>query len=164
MAKCKVNKYRGTKIYNIWLMMRQRCNNENHFAYKWYGARGIKVCDEWDNSQLFCDWAMNNGYEEGLELDRINNDGDYSPDNCQWISHYNNCGIGKRRSLKNTSGYIGVWYDSSKSKWRAEIYKDYKKIKVGTFSTIEEAVECRIDKEIEIYGEQKTNFHYNKIG
>jgi hypothetical protein len=97
--------YFGTKLYNIWSMMKQRCNNPNHFAYKWYGARGIQVDSEWnDNSLTFCEWAVNNGYEEGLELDRIDNDGNYTPDNCQWVEKVRNLGIGKRRVLKNESG------------------------------------------------------------
>lgn len=75
------------RIYREWLNMRQRCQNEKHISYKDYGGRGIKVCDEWDNSFLaFHDWAMVNGYNDSLSIDRIDVDGNYEPSNCQWIT------------------------------------------------------------------------------
>lgn len=79
--------YDGTKIYRLWCYMRERCNSENHKSYKYYGGRGIKVCKEWDVAKNFIDWALSNGYKEGLTLDRINTDGDYSPNNCRFISN-----------------------------------------------------------------------------
>lgn len=65
--------------------MRGRCSNENDPAYNRYGGRGIKVCDEWSENKNFFRWATENGYKEGLSLDRINVDGDYSPENCRWV-------------------------------------------------------------------------------
>ena len=63
------------------------CHKKEYYAYKWYGARGIKVCDEWvNNVSAFIEWSLANGYKKGLSLDRIDNDGDYKPSNCQWIS------------------------------------------------------------------------------
>lgn len=66
--------------------MKQRCTNPNTRMYYRYGNRGITVCEEWNNFKPFYDWAIGNGYKYGLTIDRINNDGNYEPDNCQWIT------------------------------------------------------------------------------
>jgi hypothetical protein len=82
---------RNSELYARWLNMKSRVGcyktisrNDN----KYYKDRGISICDEWKQSfKVFYDWAMKNGYKKGLEIDRINNDGDYSPENCQFITH-----------------------------------------------------------------------------
>lgn len=73
-----------TKLYYVWSAMRQRCENPKNKDYYLYGARGIKVCEEWADYSAFKEWAMENGYQEGLYLDRIDNDKGYQPDNCRW--------------------------------------------------------------------------------
>ena len=81
-----------TKLYMIWNIMRKRCSNKHNKSYKWYGARGIKVCDEWDKDYVkFKEWANLSGYRKGLELDRIDNDGNYEPSNCCWVTHKEQC-------------------------------------------------------------------------
>lgn len=78
------------KIYKVWTSMKQRCENEKEKYYHRYGGRGISVCEEWTNEKdgfiNFYNWAVDNGYEEGLSIDRVENDGDYEPSNCQWIT------------------------------------------------------------------------------
>lgn len=79
----------GTKLHNVWANMKYRCNNENMPYYKDYGGRGIKVCDEWQNSfQAFYDYVSKLPHfgEEGYSLDRINNDGNYEPNNVRWAT------------------------------------------------------------------------------
>lgn len=74
-------------VYNIWQHMKKRCYNKNCLDYKDYGGRGITVCDEWkDDFRSFYDWSMANGWEKGLYIDRINNDGNYEPSNCRWTT------------------------------------------------------------------------------
>lgn len=80
-----------TKLYDVWVSMKQRCNNPKNKFYHRYGGRGIKVCDEWtDDYKLFYDWSTTNGYYEGLHIDRIDNDKGYLPSNCRWITNEEN--------------------------------------------------------------------------
>lgn len=68
--------------------MKRRCNDPNNKFYYSYGARGIAICDEWATYKTFEEWALNNGYDDTLSIDRINNDRGYSPDNCRWVDKY----------------------------------------------------------------------------
>ncbi len=73
-------------LYFVWKTMRQRCNNPKQHDYKWYGAKGVKICPEWDDYEKFREWALNHGYKKPLTIDRIDFDKGYSPDNCRFIT------------------------------------------------------------------------------
>jgi hypothetical protein len=83
--------------YRVWDSMVRRCNNITHHAYKSYGGRGIKVCEEWLKFENF--WKDMGEKPKGLQIDRINNDGNYEPNNCRWVTPKEN--MNNRRCSKN---------------------------------------------------------------
>ena len=112
-----------TKLYQIWVSMRKRCVNKNDKAYQNYGARGIRVCDEWKNSfENFRNWCLENGYKQGLSIDRIDNNGNYCPENCRWTTRYyqsrNTRGNhiieynGKQYIMRDLANLLGIKYST----------------------------------------------------
>ena len=92
----------GAKVYRLWCHMRERCQSPKHKHYHSYGGRGITVCDEWQDAKEFMEWAISNGYREGLTIDRKNVNLGYSPDNCQFIT------IGEQQANKRNSRLVEI--------------------------------------------------------
>jgi|SRR3989304_3181435 len=92
----------GTKLYTVWKAMKQRILNPKNKDYKDYGGRGITLCPEWANDYItFRNWALNNGYAEGLQINRIWNDGNYEPSNCDFIPAKENMRNRNCNKIKN---------------------------------------------------------------
>jgi hypothetical protein len=83
----KTHGQKGTKLYWVWSSMKGRCENINDKQYASYGGRGIRLCEEWHDFSIFHEWAVKNGYQNGLTIDRKDNDGHYEPGNCRWVSN-----------------------------------------------------------------------------
>lgn len=96
----------GTKLYDVWQSMRGRVNNYNDKHYKDYGGRGVTVCNEWAEYESFFKWSKKNGYKEGLYIDRINNNGNYEPSNCRWVTNKKNCNNKRNNRLIEYNGDI----------------------------------------------------------
>lgn len=141
-AKGTVHGGSKSRLYSIWHNMKQRCGNPNHTAYSYYGELGTTVCTEWDTFVPFKDWAEASGYADDLSLDRKEGTKGYSPDNCRWTTLTIQSRNQKRRNT-NTSGHVGVSYNPKISKYQAYLTVDYKKVNLGFFTEVNEAIEAR---------------------
>ncbi len=150
------------KFYNTAINMIKRCTNPNDTHYKDYGARGITVCEEWLDVATFIAWAEKTYPKlEGYTLDRIDNDKGYSPENCTW-SDKTTQAINQRIMKNNKSGYVGVRYHSRDGVWTAYISVNNTRKYIGSYLTIEEAVQARDNYIIENKLPHKLSTDYRK--
>lgn len=134
----------------MWQGMRARCSNPKYKQYKDYGGRGIRVCSRWDD---FWKFVQDMGTRPlGHVIDRINNDGNYEPGNCRWVS-YRVSGLNRRR-WGRTSQFRGVHLDSETGKWRAQVTFHGKKFIVGRFNSEKEAYLAYLNKRKELEPEE----------
>ena len=99
-------KFKDKSLRSFFRDMKDRCYNPNNKSYKWYGEKGIKICNEWINNPIsFEEWALSNGYEHGLTIDRIDENKDYCPENCRWITLEDNA---KWKSTTNEIEVNGI--------------------------------------------------------
>lgn len=143
----------GTALFRAIKDIRNRCYNPNTKYYPDYGGRGIKVCDEWMDKEHgisnFIKWSYENGYKEGLSIDRIDNDGDYTPENCRWTTA--SVQMFNRRKPKSKLGVRGV--HEYKGRFYSSITVNYKNIALGGYATLDEAAAARKAAELKYYGQ-----------
>ncbi len=118
-------------LYIVWTAFKGRCYTPSHAQYKNYGARGIVVCKEWMNSYApFRAWAKANGYQKGLMLDRIDNNGHYCPANCRWVTTKES-NRNKQRTIWVTIGNqtkcLGEWAEMSGIGYTTLLWRYHKK-------------------------------------
>lgn len=130
-------------VYDVYYAMLARCNSPTNPSYKYYGERGIKVCDEWQGFNGFAQFIQDMGERpNGLTLERRDNMQGYSPKNCYWADRHQQ-GLNRRVQSNNNSGIVGVSLHKATGRWAAHIYNNGKKKHLGYFSTKEEASEAR---------------------
>lgn len=143
-----MGKHRGVSkenLYSRYTDMKSRCFNPNNCNYKYYGERGITICEEWlgaEGYDNFKNWALTHGYKKELSIDRIDNNGNYSPENCRWTTKsIQNMSM----RHKNTSGYIGICLHSSGKHWYGSVKVNGKRYYTGKSKDIIEAAKMRND-------------------
>lgn len=123
----------GTRLYEIWCCMRSRCTRKGDSSFEDYGARGISVCSEWANDFVpFKTWSLANGYADHLEIDRIDNNGNYEPSNCRWSTRKQQMANTRKRRDGITSKFKGV--SKHGRKWVAQMHHEGRNRYLGTFA------------------------------
>lgn len=136
------------RLYFIWNKMHYRCENPKHKHYKHYGGRGIAVCEEWNSFIKFAIWALNNGYQDNLTLDRIDNNKGYSPSNCKWSTLKEQANNKQRSIVVRVNGHAKSFNVRQRNKkWEFRIEVDdnsgkRKQISKCGFNSKEEAMEA----------------------
>lgn len=120
--------FSNTRLYYVWCSIKSRCASKKEVNY---GARGIKVCSEWQRFEPFRKWAKEHGYKQGAIIDRINVNGDYEPDNCRFVDSSTNAA--NQRPRGSRSGFVGVGKHAKR--WRATLHWRHELINLGCHDT-----------------------------
>lgn len=128
-------------LYHTWANIHKRTNNNRNKSLQYYGARGIKVCERWLSIENFIE-DMHPTFKEGLSIDRIDVNGNYSPDNCRWVTKEIQSRNTRLLMCTNLSGYRGVHLIKSSKRWRALVGVNKKQIHLGVFETAIEAAKA----------------------
>jgi hypothetical protein len=129
------------RIYNTWKNMVARTTSPKKYNFNNYGGRGIIVCARWKNVAYFIE-DMYPSYQEGMSIDRINNDGNYEPSNCRWTTKCIQSRNTKIIRPNNTSGYRGVSFDKHRGLWSCQITINSKSKYLGRFNTALDAAKA----------------------
>lgn len=150
----------NTKLYGVWNGIKNRCLNPNHKSYKNYGGRGIKLCEQWLDFSNFYEWALNNGYKEGLSIERENVNGDYEPSNCHWAT--------AKEQANNTRANHFIEYNEKIK--TIQQWEDETGLPIGQRLsygwTIEQAIETPLNNNFKVYeynGEKHTIAEWSDI-
>ena len=147
----------GTHLFYVWCGMRDRCRNKNSTIFEHYGGKGIKICAEWEDFKSFRTWALLNGYKKNLTIERIDNNGNYTPNNCCWATMQ--VQVINKEYGHNTSGCRGVYFDKSENKWRGQVILNKKIAFSKRFDDFEEACVVTTQKRKEIHGAILKKYH-----
>ncbi len=131
-----------SRLFGIHTKIRHRCNNPKNNGFAAYGAVGITLCQEWEDFLVFKEWAVSNGYEDHLTIDRIDSGRGYSPDNCRWATYETQARNRRKCSPTKTSIYLGVSKQTG-YKWIAGVKVKGNQIHLGSFNTEIEAAKAR---------------------
>jgi hypothetical protein len=157
IIKQKYHGYSNHSLYKMWIDMKSRCYNKNFHQYKDYGERGIRICNEWKNdAKIFIEWAISL-WKKGLQIDRKNNNGNYCPENCRFVTRIENIHNTRLLYNHNTSGYRGVYYYKNKKKWAVQISINNKQRTLGYFDSPRLAA-LRYDVEAYLTDNRSRNF------
>lgn len=156
----KTHGMHGTPLYKKWKGMKARTKSNDQVHKERYKDRGIVVCKRWEKFENFYN-DMNESYVEGSELDRIDNDGNYEPSNCRWVTHKENSN--NRSKYKNKTGYTGIHYRENKNQYEANVCINRKPKHIGVYKNLKDAVIARKEFIINLNKEHGTNYKYENF-
>lgn len=148
--------YAHTRLYKLWNSMIQRCHNPNNDRFGRYGGRGIVVCDAWRHSFKAFLADMGDPPTDKHSIDRIDNNGNYEPNNCRWATPFEQS-INRNPTKRSVSGCKGVRFEERTKSWFVLIGVNYKQHFVGRFKDLNEAIQARHAAEQKFWG-RTTNY------